>query len=93
MNALASAQGSSSSLDSAFLHAPRPDGRWPLLIFRWGRFEAEVDGPFSGFLRLGKTETYARWEQASAWLWQREPGATEIALGRYRVTISRCPEA
>ncbi|HWL80528.1 MAG TPA: hypothetical protein VNR89_06225 [Roseomonas sp.] len=78
--------------DGAFLHTPRAAGRWPLLIFRWGSLEAEIDGPLSGFFRLGRLETYSRWESTSAWLWQREPGALEIGLGRYRVTVSRSPE-
>ncbi|MFC3124093.1 hypothetical protein ACFOD4_03395 [Pseudoroseomonas globiformis] len=75
-----------------FLHAPRQGG-WPLLILRWGRFEAEVDGPFCGFLRMGKVESYARFEEESGWFWQREAGTTEVSLGRYRVTVSRQPEA
>ena len=78
--------------EGAFLHTPRSTGRWPLLIFRWGRFEAEINGPFSGFLQFGRLETYSRWEPVSAWFWQREPEALEISLGRYRITISRSPE-
>ncbi|KAA2213216.1 hypothetical protein [Teichococcus oryzae] len=79
--------------ETAFLHAPRTSGRWPLLILRWGGFEAEIDGPFCGFLRLGKLESYARWDDESGWYWQRDPGALEISAGRYRVTLSRQPEA
>jgi len=89
----AAAPTATPAYDTVFLHTPRAASRWPVLIFRWGRLEAEIDGPFCGFLRLGRIETYSRWEQSGAWMWQREPGAIEISLGRYRVTVSRSPEA
>ncbi|MXP63591.1 hypothetical protein E0493_09550 [Roseomonas sp. M0104] len=94
MNAAAPARAlTPAPYEGAFLHTPRAADRWPLLIFRWGGFEAEIDGPFAGFVRIGRLETYSRWEAVSVWRWQREPGALEIGFGRYHVTISRSPEA
>jgi hypothetical protein len=78
--------------EAAFLHAPRATGIWPVVILRWGRFEAEIDSPFCGFLRIGTWESYARWEDERAWFWQRDAGALEISAGRYRVTLSRQPQ-
>ena len=88
----AAAPAAPTAYDTAFLHTPRSADRWPVLIFRWGRFEAEIDGPFSGFLRLGRVEVYSRWEQPGAWMWQSELGEVEIGAGRYRLTVSRSPE-
>lgn len=45
------------------------------------------------FLRVGRVETYARWNRVEppSWAIIQEPGAWEMEAGRLRLTVSWAP--
>lgn len=61
----------------------------PASLRRPFRAELEVNGFLAGFLQMGRVSAFARWAGERQLWWLREPGSVEVALGRWRLTMSR----